>query len=367
MNTDYQSYYFPPLVSWWYIIVYTTMLAGAQFNDRPVFLVTKIILSMAVVAVLLRSDWVLELIFGFLEQICGIHWSSRKWAYQINLDGFIVYAGMLTSVLVTKCRELHWTEHRLWPLISKIGAGISALVLVWFFAFELMQDKFAYDTLHPFISFLPIGAFVVLRNANTILRSGTSRAFVFIGKCSLETYVIQYHFWLAGDTKGILLVVPGTRWRPLNMAITSVMFIYLSHHVAKATGDLTRWICGDQPAASLPLPANAPSPDDAVSHNEPEGQEIIFEASESLELPPRKDHEGNVLPPEPDTPVRAPRRWVDRLAEGSRSPRPSASIRLWYGEKPWYAGLKARLLMILGVMWLLNIFWWYPPTRSGFT
>ncbi|KAI0095048.1 O-acetyltransferase [Irpex rosettiformis] len=367
MNTDYQSYYFSPLISWWYITVYATMLVGAQFNDRIVFLITKIILSMVVLSVLMKTDWLLELIFSLLEQLCGIHWSAREWALRINLDTFIVYAGMLTAALIVKCRELHWTEHRLWSLITKAGASVSVLVLIWFFAFELTRDGFSYNTWHPFVSFLPIGAFAILRNANTILRSGSSRVFMFIGKCSLETYIIQYHFWLAGDKKGILLVIPGTRWRPLNMVFTSIIFIYLSHHVAKATGDITKWICGDQLAiVSLPPPVNAPQPRGTASNADSEAQEIIFETSENLELPPRKDNEGNTLPLEPDTPVRAPRRWVDRLAEGTR-PQSPPSIRLWYGEKPWYAGLKARLLMILGVMWILNVFWWYPPKSSRYT
>ncbi|KAI0686813.1 O-acetyltransferase [Cytidiella melzeri] len=364
MNTDYISYYFSPLVSWWYIIIYITMIVGAQYNDRTPFLVSKILLSMMVVAILMKTDWLLELIFGFLKKLCGIHWSAREWAFRVNLDIFIVYVGMLAAVLVIKSRELHWTERPMWPLVTKVAAGASALLLVWFFAFEVTMDKFAYNIWQPYISFLPVGAFVILRNANIVLRSASSRMFMFVGKCSLETFIIQYHLWLAGDTKGILLVIPGTRWRPLNMVITSMMFIYVSHHVSNATNDLTKWLCDEQKApASLPQPVIAPPHREA---DQAEGREIIFDASEGLELSEGKDDEGNLLPSprEPSTPPRAPRRWVDRLSEGSGSPSPSPALRLWYGEKPWYAGLKARLLMIFGVMWILNIFWWYPPNKS---
>jgi hypothetical protein len=100
----------------------------------------------------------------------------------------------------------------------KTSIGAAALILVWFLAFVLYQEsKFAYNSWHPYISFLPVLAFVVLRNSTVILRSGFSQAFHFVDKCSLETFIIQYHFWLAGDNKGVLLV-PGTRWRPLNIA-----------------------------------------------------------------------------------------------------------------------------------------------------
>lgn len=360
MNTDYISYYFSPLVSWWYIIIYATMLVGAKYNDRTVFLVIKIFLSMTLVALFMKTEWLLGFFFGFLERLAGIHWSAKEWSFRVNLDIFIVYAGMLAAILVIKSRELHWTEHPMWPLVTKVAAGASALVFAWFFVFELTMDKFAYNTWHPLISFLPVVAFVILRNANAVLRSASSKAFVFIGKCSLETFIIQYHLWLAGDTKGILIIIPGARWRSVNMAVTTIIFIYVSHNVALATGELTKWLCDEQPPATLPPPVNAPTREQNADGDD-EGQ-VIFEASDTMELPVRKDTEGNILPPEPDTPARAPRRWVDRLAEGNGSPRPAPGFRIWYGEKPWYAGLKARLLMILGVMWIVNILWWYPPT-----
>ena len=87
-----------------------------------------------------------------------------------------------------------------------------------------------------------------------------------------------------------------------------------------------------------------------------EGQEVIFMVPQDDE--PRKDREGNSLPAEPDTPAR-PRRWIDRLAEGS-SPQPSPGFRVWYGDSEWQPGLKTKLLIGVGVMWLLNLMWPRP-------
>ena len=226
---------------------------------------------------------------------------------------------------------------------------------------ELSMDKFQYNLYHPLISFLPIGAFVVLRNANDVLRSASSTVFAFVGRCSLETFIIQYHLWLAGDTKGVLLVLPGTRWRPLNMVVTTVIFIYVSHHVAKTTAELTKWIC-DEPElkslASLPPPASAP---DATDISATSDREVIFEVPAALELPVRKEDAEVDLPPHPDTPVRPSPRWVDRLAEGT-SPfwLRHTGIQLRYGQE-WRPGLKSKLLGSLVVLWILNLLWSYPP------
>ena len=84
---------------------------------------------------------------------------------------------------------------------------VSAVALVWFFAFEIGQpSKFTYNQWRPYVSVIPVLAFVILRNATSVLRSASSRFFAFIGTCSLETFILQYHFWLAADTKGILLL-----------------------------------------------------------------------------------------------------------------------------------------------------------------
>lgn len=342
MNTDYISYYFAPLVSMWFLIIYATMAIGSQFNERTPVLITKILVSMALIKYFMSQPWLLESLFEFLDRICRIKWSAREWAFRVNLDLWIVYFGMFVSIATIKLREHRLTDHHHWPLAVNISIGMSCLVMVWFFAFELWQEnKFVYNTWHPYVSFLPIAAFVVLRNANSILRSASSRAFAFIGACSLETFIIQYHFWLAGDTKGVLLVIPGTRWRPVNFVITSIMFVYLSHKVAQATGQITTWICG---GAKRSLPT--------TNQN---GQQSPV-ASTSRHIPTAsdehpKDSGGNFSPSISTHPGR---RWVDRLADGGSTALSSSGL---LGS--WKPGLVTKLVIGVGAMWFANMMWSY--------
>ena len=339
MNTNYISYYFTPLVSMWYIVIYFTMVVGAQFNDRTLFVLCKILASAAFMTWFMKSS-LLTLVFDTLHRFCGVRWSSDEWRFRVNLDLWIVYVGMLAAIAVIKVREYRLTDHLHWHLVIKTSIGISAAVILWFFAFELYQEsKYTYNPWHPYISFLPILAFTILRNSNPILRSATSRAFAFIGKCSLETFIIQFHFWLTGDTKGILIVVPGTRWRPINFIVITVMFIYLSDRVAHAATQITNSICGgsSSPARALPLPLPVTAPASISEERNADNQASMYNL---------KDGAVNPLL-EPEIPAR-PRRWVDRLADGTPP------------QKGWTPGLKTKCLVFLGALWLLNMLWPYP-------
>ncbi|KAL0951299.1 hypothetical protein HGRIS_008010 [Hohenbuehelia grisea] len=352
MNTDYISYYFAPLVSMWFLIIYGIMAIGARFNDRTPFLLGKIFVSAGLITWFMHAIWPLELLFDVLEQVFNIHWSAREWTFRVNLDLWIVFAGMLTAILVVKSREYRLTDHPQWPLALKCAIATSAVTMVWFFAFELLQEsKFTYNKWHPYISVFPVVAFVILRNANIILRSATSRAFAFVGRCSLETFIIQYHFWLGADSKGVLVVIPGAWWRPVNLVLTTCTFIYVSHMVAQATAEITRRTTTSRVAlltssspSITPSSSSSSSPsrrqDDSPLDHEQEITIPLFNTTP-------KDLEADVdLPPEPDTPFR-PHGWRERAYHGS-------SIKDW---AEWRPGLRVKLVIALGVMWACNLLW----------
>lgn len=351
MNTDYISYYFAPLVSWWYLIIYFTMIIGSKYNDRTSFLLAKITISMALHTWFMHESWLLTEVFDFLRSLFRIEWVAREWNFRVTLDGFIVYVGMLTAIVFIKIRELRLTDHQHWPLVSRCAIGASVLAVLWFFWFELSRaDKFAYNAWHPYVSAIPVLAFVILRNANVTLRSSSSRVFAFIGTCSLETFIMQYHFWLAGDTKGVLLVVPGTSWRPLNMVITTVMFIWLSHKVAEATGVLTAWICGTLkktlPTTSLP-PANSVQPESI-----PLTTDVGNPAAGPGTDRPRDG--GDVGTGGADSSGR----WLDRLADGPSGQNKSS---LGGAVQEYLRGLPGKLAGCLLLLWVLNLSWPAKP------
>jgi hypothetical protein len=255
---------------------------------------------------------------------------------------------MLTAIAYIKIRELRLTDHPRWNTIQQGSIIASAVALVWFFVFELSQpSKFTYNKWHPYISVVPVLAFIILRNATTILRSASSRFFCFIGTCSLETFILQFHFWLAADTKGILLFIPGTKWRPLNLVFSTIMFVWLSHKVAGATAELTSWICGGKrqtlPTSAPAVPA-PPTTEEAIPLVEQNGEEE----------PEKREARGTegTLP--------NGNRWIDRLANGSSN---SPGFRIVTGVSSWREELPlpAKIGFGMLVLWVINMAWPTSP------
>lgn len=222
MQTNYMFYYFAPLVTFWFLIVYLTMRIYPRASARLV--VVKIFVSAVLVTGLVRCPGLLEIGFS--------HWDVVEWRFRLRLDLYIVFVGMLVAIA-----HVEWqVSHHRW------GIAISLLVLPLYACFaHTWNDKYAFNRWHPYISPLPILAFVILRNATTRLRSFYSPAFAWVGRCSLETFTLQFHVWLAADTKGLLSTgVFGAS----DFIILTPIFLWLSWHVAAATSVIARAIAG---------------------------------------------------------------------------------------------------------------------------
>ena len=65
-----------------------------------------------------------------------------------------------------------------------------------------------------------IVSYIILRNVSGMLRTRYSSFFAWFGHISLELFISQYHIWLAADTHGVLVLLPG--YPVLNLSLIHI-------------------------------------------------------------------------------------------------------------------------------------------------
>ena len=332
MRTDYLFYYFAPLVTFWFIVIYVTMKIGRSRNVSTVFLISKILLSASMVTALTILPGVLERVFQILEYTCQIRWNVVEWRFRVFLDIFIVYVGMLAGVFyvrISDSLQKGRTDCEIFDIVAKhlrlirfVLVLASLVIPPAFWALTRRSpDKYDYNWWQPYISPLPVLSYMILRNSNRHFRNYYSSIFAWLGRCSLETFTLQYHIWLAGDTKGLLRLgiigQEGTGGRLVDFALLTPIFLWVSWHTANATDTLTKWII---------------DPREGKRDAESETTELDVHLSS-----PRFKSEGLLAHP------------------GSR--------RLGKRGMPRFVGrvmalpkddLRIRLVLLLGILWILN-------------
>lgn len=240
MDTDYMFYYFSPLVSFWFLVVYTTMaLGGKRYNSDPQVVVAKICISCLLVSAVFMATPFTEYAFGALKVVFNIQWDAKQWQSHVTLDMFIVYVGMIAAVIHNQMKTM---PVYLGLRIIFAVSGLCATVYYFRTTSHLLMSE--YRTWHPLTSFVPILAFIALRNVSGPVRNYHSTAMTWLGRCSLEIYILQFHILLTGDSGGILVIdgmfgdgsLMRDRWRTL--AVILPIFLWVSHIVAQSTAHL---------------------------------------------------------------------------------------------------------------------------------
>ncbi|KAK9447315.1 10 TM acyl transferase domain found in Cas1p-domain-containing protein [Limtongia smithiae] len=288
MNTDYLFYYFAPLSSFFFMVVYLTMRFQSKNNKNFKFLMGKLVVSSIGLQIFLSQHGFLEVIWFFLEKLFFVTWNLREWRFRVLLDLWIVYIGMFGAIISIKVAEHKVLANPAWPSIRVLVLSSSVgAVFVYYLLSLLWNSKVDYNAHHPYISFIPILSFLFLRNATSSMRNHYSTMFAWIGKCSLETFTLQFHIWMGADTKAMLTVLPGnstsSKWA--NLVVLTPMFLYLSYLTAGATGKLTALIVnGTASAPRRPAPTPAlPAPVQAVKAEEISEKATVEEAPAAAE------------------------------------------------------------------------------------
>uniref|UniRef100_A0A4W4HBE4 N-acetylneuraminate (7)9-O-acetyltransferase n=1 Tax=Electrophorus electricus TaxID=8005 RepID=A0A4W4HBE4_ELEEL len=252
MDRPYQFYYFVPLVTFWFVVIYGTMAMWPQILQIKangsgfwhLALLLKLLGLLLFICCFAYSQGLFEKVFSVwpISKLFELQGSIHEWWFRWKLDRFAVFHGMLFAFLylvLQKCQVL--SEGKGEPLFSiKISNCLLFISVVSFITYSIWasgcKNKTQCNEMHPYISV--ILAFVLIRNIPGYGRSLYSSFFAWFGKISLELFICQYHIWLAADTRGILVLIPGNP--SLNIIVSSFIFVCVAHEISQITNDLAQ-------------------------------------------------------------------------------------------------------------------------------
>ncbi|XP_059174219.1 N-acetylneuraminate 9-O-acetyltransferase-like isoform X2 [Physella acuta] len=253
MNRPYQFYYFVPLVSFWFLVIYLVMaipphVTSESSEANPIqylYMILKFVALIVVICLFYLSEVFFEKVFLtrpikalFVTSDDSIH----EWRFRWQLDRFSPVYGMLFAfgykVLVRYRIVKDDSPNNLFSNpISWSLCGLSIIGIASYAVFSVLcSSKIQCNEVHSYLVFLPIISFILLRNVLGCLRTRYSSFFAWFGKISLELFICQYHIWMAADTHGTLVLIPS--YPVLNVVITSFIFIVISHEISVITQSL---------------------------------------------------------------------------------------------------------------------------------
>jgi len=117
------------------------------------------------------------------------------------------------------------------------------LIFVWYKSFGYLSDKLEYNPVHPYIFILPLLGWLMIRNSSRRLTESHSTLLEFLGRNTLETYVLQFHVFMNHGVQHIPVIIPGADYgsngngyaRFANMILCGVVFVALAVWARKLT------------------------------------------------------------------------------------------------------------------------------------
>ncbi|XP_073438160.1 N-acetylneuraminate (7)9-O-acetyltransferase [Dendrobates tinctorius] len=254
MDRPYQFYYFVPLVTFWFMVIYGSMALWPQITQKKANanniwyfgLVLKLGFLLLCIYVLSRAQDSFEKIFSLwpISKLFELHGEVYEWWFRWSLDRYAVFHGMLFAFIYLALQKYQVLfEGKGEPLFStKVSNVLLFFSVVSFLTYSIWasscKNKTECNEMHPSISVVQILAFVLIRNIPGYARSVYSSFFAWFGRISLELFICQYHIWLAADTKGILVLIPGNPM--LNIIISTFIFVCVAHEISHITNDLAQ-------------------------------------------------------------------------------------------------------------------------------
>lgn len=244
VRNEYMLYYICPMHTFWFLSAYCFMRVLNSWNNDPKRMAVKFAVYFLIVFLLFDVPCVGETLFKPFGFILNYESSLHEWMFRAGLDHYATLLGML-------CAYFHPNFERLMAYLDEkpsknriaIRFGIAFLcfsAFAFWARYIFMLEKYDYNRLHPYLSFIPLLSFIFIRNMFPLFRKHYLYMFTWLGKITLETYISQLHVYLQGNAKFLIPFIPG--YPLLNFALATVIYLFLSYHLFHLTVDISAFV-----------------------------------------------------------------------------------------------------------------------------
>jgi hypothetical protein len=250
----YILYYICPLHTYYFLMVLVVMYIGKDRNHSKWWMRTKL----GVLAIIIYIVWDCENYFGIFnlthkfflsdESVEGARMGTMwEWYFRSALDHWSALLGMVFAInypiIILWFRKIEARSmRRQWMGKVAVAFGLLYALRVWVKG-PLTYSKIQYNGTNPYFGFIPLMAYIFLRNLTPTMRSHSMELLHEVGKTTLETYLMQHHIWLSSNSKTVLTFVPG--WPRINLLLVTCIFVFLSRKMHKLTNRLRAIILPD--------------------------------------------------------------------------------------------------------------------------
>ncbi|RNE97778.1 putative CAS1 domain-containing protein 1-like isoform X2 [Trypanosoma rangeli] len=271
MGNQYMLYYICPLHTLFTLFIYVSLYLYQGMNSTGKGLCVKLVLWL--VLCFFMWDVSRDLFYALWSPfawLIGFNNPYRpeqhvlwEWFFRTSLDHYVWIYGMICAYyhprLDSYLKRLDELPRYTSWLVKFSIAFLALLVGAMYVKTVYITPKLEYNRIHPYTSFIPITIYIVLRNLFKVARMYHIGLFEALGKVTLESYITQYHIWMAttglnGSPKKLLRIVP-EGYPCVNFALMSIMFAAVSFRLF-ATTNITRRFLAPPKAGSSAIRMN---------------------------------------------------------------------------------------------------------------
>jgi hypothetical protein len=172
---------------------------------------------------------------------------SKEYHFRFQADKYSAWLGMASGLLWGKIGEyMQWAhgfendQRRRMATRVQFSVGV-ALIAFWYGLFGSISDKFVYNPLHPYVFIFAVIGWLMIRNCTRYLTECHSTLLEFLGRHTLETYVLQFHLFMSHNVQHIPVIIPGSDasgsqiLKFCNMVLCGTVFLTMAVWARKIT------------------------------------------------------------------------------------------------------------------------------------